>query len=123
MPITNESLYNSIESLRKTVNGLSERVFDLEEIQGIYVSQSSMQTSLEDMKSSITSLNSAMKAVECKLQKITLPEGTRYYLEESEVTDFRNHFRQLRSMMAELEKSRQAFIRLASRYNLTNSNL
>lgn len=123
MPITNESLYNSIEALKKTVNGLSERVVDLEEIQGIYVSQSSLQTSLEDMKASIASLNSAMKAVECKLQKISLPEGTRYYLEESEVTDFRNHFRQLRSMMSELEKSRQAFIRLASRYNLTNSNL
>lgn len=122
MAITNESLYNSIESLKKIVNGLSERVVDLEDIQGIYVSQSSLQTSLEDMNSSIAGLNTALKSVECKLQKITLPEGTRYYLEESEVTDFRNHFRQLRSMMAELEKSRQAFIRLASRYNLTNSN-
>jgi prefoldin subunit 5 len=123
MPITNESLYNSIESLKRTVNGLSERIVDLEEIQGIYVSQSVLQTSLEDMKTSISSLNTSMKEIECKLQKITLPEGTRYYLAESEISDFRSHFRQLRSMMAELEKSRQAFIRLAARYNLTSSTL
>ena len=82
-----------------------------------------MQTSLEDVNSSITDMNVIVNNLETKLQKISLPGNTRYYLDQSEITDFRNHFRQLRSMMSELEKSRQAFIRLSARYNLTNSSL
>ncbi|HLD91313.1 MAG TPA: hypothetical protein VI911_09910 [Patescibacteria group bacterium] len=123
MPITSESLYNSIEQLKRTINGLATRISDLETTTGIYVTQSTMQTSLEDVNSSITDMNVIVNNLETKLQKISLPGNTRYYLDQSEITDFRNHFRQLRSMMSELEKSRQAFIRLSARYNLTNSSL
>lgn len=123
MPITSESLYNSIETLKKTMNGIVARVEDLESITGAYVTNATMQSAVEELNSSITDINTSISDIDTKLQKITLPSNTRYYLEESEITDFRNHFRQLRAMMADLEKSRQAFIRLAARYNLTNSTL
>ena len=123
MSITLESLYNSLEQVKKNLNGVTQRVVDLEEISGIYITQASLQTAMRDIQQSITDMNTTIASLENKLQKITLPEGTRFYLEESEITDFRNHFRQLRSMMSELEKSRQAFIRLAARYNLTNSSI
>jgi prefoldin subunit 5 len=121
--ITTESLYNSIESLKRSMGELSRRVTELEDIAGIYVTQSTMQTAMADMQTTVDNMSESLMSIENKLQKISLPQGTRFYLEESEITDFRNHFRQLRSMMSELEKSRQAFIRLASRYNLTNSTL
>lgn len=121
--ITLESLYNSIQTIKKSVNGIESRTADLEQISGIYITQAGLQSSLSTMQKSIDDMSTTIRDLECKLQKITLPDGTRYYLEESEITDFRNHFRQLRSMMSELDKSRQAFIRLASRYNLTNSSL
>jgi prefoldin subunit 5 len=101
----------------------SSRITDLENNAGIYITQSSLQSSMSELEQSIKNMNDTILGIENKLQKINLPEGTRFYLEESEVSDFRNHFRQLRSMMSELDKSRQAFIRLASRYNLTNSTL
>lgn len=120
---TEQNLYNSIESMKRVINGLSERVTDLEHVSGIYVTASTLQTNLKDINDNITNINKSISTIENKLQKITLPEDTRYYLQESEITDFRNHFRQLRSMMSDLEKSRQAFIRLASRYNMTNSSI
>jgi predicted nucleic acid-binding Zn-ribbon protein len=109
--------------MKRSINGIEQRTTDLEQISGIYITESSLQTSLADIQNTVNNMNTALTKLEYKLQKITLPDATRYYLEESEITDFRNHFRQLRSMMSELEKSRQAFIRLASRYNLTNSSL
>ena len=121
--LTLESLYNAIESLKKLVIANSSRITDLENNAGIYITQSSLQSSVSDLEQSIKNMNDTILGIENKLQKINLPEGTRFYLEESEVSDFRNHFRQSRSMMSELDKSRQAFIRLASRYNLTNSTL
>jgi len=120
---TEQTLYNSIESMKRVINGLSERVTSLEQIAGIYVTGSTLQTSLKDITDSITDMNKSISTIEDKLQRITLPSETRYYLQESEITDFRTHFRQLRAMMSELDKSRQAFIRLASRYNMTNSSL
>lgn len=123
MPITTESLFNSIQSMLKTLDGYEQRISNLEKTSGIYISQSSLQSSVSEIQSSIDGINTNVTAIEAQLQKVTLPSDTRYYLEESEITDFRNHFRQLRSMMGELERSRQAFIRLAARYNMTNSIL
>ena len=123
MEATTLTLYNSLETVKKNLNGISQRVSDLEKMSGVYITQSSLQTSVEDINQSISDMNITIGSLENKLQKITLPEGTRFYLEESEVTDFRNHFRQLRSMMSELEKSIQAFIRLAARYNITSYSL
>lgn len=123
MPITPESLYNSIESVKKDVSSISTRVTKLESISGIYITNASLQTNLVELQRTIDDMETSILELETKMQKISLPTDTRYYLEESEITDFRNHFRQLRVMMSDVEKSRQAFIKLASRYNMTNSTL
>lgn len=121
--VTLEGLYNQIESLKKVMAGVSDRTSALETISGIYITQASLQTSMRDMNDKLNSMNSSINDIEVKLQKISLPDNTRYYLEESEIVDFRTNFKQLRVMMTELEKSRQAMIRLMSRYNLSNSTL
>ena len=123
MPITIDSVYNTVQAQQGIINGLSTRIATLENAAGIYISQSSLQSSISELQSNIDDINTTLVTIETQLQKITLPSDTRYYLEESEITDFRNHFRQLRTMMGELDKSRQAFIRLAARYNMTNSTL
>jgi predicted nucleic acid-binding Zn-ribbon protein len=119
--ITLESLYNSVELVKRNNVALNDRLTAVEEISGVYVSKSDLQTEMNNFEAQITEVTAALQVIETKLQKITLPESTRYYLEESEITAFRENFRQLRSMMAEVEKSRQALIRLAARFNFTNS--
>lgn len=119
--ITIESLSNSIQGIKKNLNGVESRVSDIEKKSNTYITQASLQSSIGEVNANVSSLNDTLSNLEVKLQKVSLPDSTRYYLEESEIADFRNHFRQLRTMMSELEKTRQSFIRLASRFNLTNS--
>ena len=119
--ITMQSLYNSIESLKTSINSLSSRVNTLENISGIYVTQSTQDMAIRQVNDTISDLNKSIGDIENRLKKITLPEDTRYYLDESEITNFRKNFRQLRIMMTEVENSRQAMIKLLARYNLTNS--
>lgn len=119
--VTLQSLYNSIESMKKSINSLSGRVSDLENISGIYITESTLSTSIRQVNDTISDLNKVIGGIESKLQKITLPEDTKYYLEQSEISNFRKNFRQLRVMMTEVENSRQAMIKLLARYNLTNS--
>lgn len=120
---TIQSINNSILALKKTVASLQNDVLSLQADQDIYATKSDLSTEVHELEESLTSVNSSLSSIETKLQKISLPTDTRYYLEESEITSFRNHYRQLRAMMAETEKSRVAMIRLMSRYNLTNSSL
>ena len=120
---TLNSLENSIMTINKALLGLGERMNSLEDGQAIYVSKADLQTVTGALSDQITAMNVALSKVEQKLTKIILPEDTRYYLVSSEITDFRTNFRQLRGMMVELEKTRQAFIKLAARYNLTNSSM
>lgn len=42
--------------------------------------------------------------LEEKLAKVVLPENTRYYLEQGEVSQFQSNFNQLRAMMASFKK-------------------
>lgn len=115
------ALENSIKTLSKQIKGLESRIKTLETNIKAYVLKSDLSSGTADLRDSVDSLNAAVQDIETKLQKIVLPEDTRLYLQESEVADFRAHFRQLRALAAEVERSRQAMIRLMSRFNLTNS--
>lgn len=120
---TLQSLENQVMSLGRAMAGLDSRISTIEKGQAIFVSKADLQVVADSLQNNIDALGRQVAAVETKLTMISLPDDTRYYLKDSEVTDFRNNFRQLRAMMIELEKTRQAFIKLASRYNLTNSSL
>lgn len=118
---TLQGLDNTLRVTRTEMSGLEARIETLEERASIYITNAELQTSLSDINDNISDINTTINTIETQLQRVVLPTDTRYYLQESEISDFRNNFRQLRALMAELERSRAAFIRLASRYNLTNS--
>jgi predicted nucleic acid-binding Zn-ribbon protein len=117
------SLYNSYITLKKSVSGIESRVKVVEDKFAAYVSTSELNTESRRLEALIQDANDTIETIETKLQKIELPADTRYYLEEAEITDFRNHFRQLRVFFSEVENSRKAMIRLLARYNLTSSSL
>jgi len=120
---TLNSLQNSINSIRKDDEALLSRIKVIEDRLEVFATRSELLTEVNRINTSLEEFNCALIKVEERLKKIILPEETRFFLQESEITDFRNHFRQLRTFMAELERSRQAFIRLSARFNLTNSRL
>ena len=121
MDPTLNSLNNIQKTQAKQLAGIENRMTDLENKTNIFLTKSDIQNSLNEMTDAIAATNTAINEIEQKLNKIKLPEDTRFFLKESEVSDFRINFRKLRTMMSELERTRQAFIRLAARFNLTNS--
>lgn len=120
---TISSLNNAILNLRTQLLGIEARVEVIETESDLYITYADLRSANLDLVETMTTFSDAMSVVETKLQKIVLEDDTRLYLQESEITDFRNHFRQLRAFMSDMERTRQAFIRLAARYNLTNSSL
>lgn len=123
MAISTEALNNQIISLRTRVSTLENRMLDLEDKQTIFVTKSDLFAEVKNINNTVNDINEALATIENKLAKVFLPADTRFFLQESEITDFRNNFRQLRALSADLERSRQAFIKLSARFNLTNSQL
>ncbi len=120
---TIDSIHNTQLSMKKEIEYLKNKLNSLENNLSLYVSNSEMEERLNQITTIMNDYNNVLGSIEEKLGKIILPEDTRYYLETSEITNFRDNFRKLRLMMSDLEKSRTSMIRLMSRYNLTNSNL
>lgn len=120
---TIQSLNNKITVMNSTLIGLLERIKILEINSAIFITSSELKSEITSLEDKVADINTSINTLETKLQRIILPADTRYYLKESEITDFRNHFRQLRAFMSEIDNTRTALIRLASRYNLTNSQL
>jgi predicted nucleic acid-binding Zn-ribbon protein len=110
-------------TIKTQLTGLENRIQDMEDQLSVYVTSSDLQSYLNDINSTMNDYNDALSDLENRLAKVVLPTDTRYFLTESEITDFRDNFRKLRIMMSEVEKSRQSMIRLLSRYNLTASTL
>lgn len=120
---TLDSLSNGQLKITKDIETLYNKIASLEEGHQIFVSKAELADQLNQITLVMNDYNKVLSDVETKLSKIILPDNTRFYLESSEITQFRDNFRKLRLLMSELDKSREAFIRLASRYNLTNSKL
>jgi len=120
---TLQAIYNSQLTIKKAIASLENRMTTVEGRFSSYVSASDLSSEVSTLSDSISDLNAAITVMETKLQKILLPTDTRYYLETSEISNFRSHFRQLRAFMSEVDRTRQALIKLMARYNLTNSSL
>jgi len=95
-------LSNKIRAMDADIKALTKRVADLENILGMSVSLSHLKTSEEATKVLINSNAQNIRDIEEKLSKITLPDDTRYYLEESEVQDFRSNFQKLNALMVDV---------------------
>ncbi len=95
-------LTNKIQSIDTEIKALKRRVTDLEKLLGQSISQSHLKSSESATRMLINSNAQGIRDIEEKLAKITLPDDTRYYLEESEVQDFRSNFQKMTALMVDV---------------------
>jgi septal ring factor EnvC (AmiA/AmiB activator) len=101
-----------------TIDQLEVKVKNLEtKIQGLSTIVNKLNTDLL-LKSNATDLNriraelyelindnsELISKIDEQLAKVILPEDTRYYLEESEVSDFQSNFNKLKAMMIQFDR-------------------
>ena len=116
------ALANAIIGIQNRLDGIEGRLTSLENGVNVYVTASDLETRAVSIENDVADAQSAISQIDEKMVRISLPPDTRYYLEESEITDFRSNFRKLRTFMSDVERSRQSMVRLLARYNLTNSS-
>lgn len=104
MAKTNEQLTTEIQALRTTVSVLQAQIAELNQNTNSRVRLSDLARTESTLDTKIKDVAELVVKLEEKLAKISLPEDTRYYLEENEVADFRSNFNKLLAMMASFEK-------------------
>jgi len=101
---TNEQLTLELQQLRTVVTGLQLSVAELTQNTNSRVMMSDLARSETNLNNKIKDLGEMIVKIEEKLAKISVPDDTRYYLEESEIADFRSNFNKLLAMLASYEQ-------------------
>ena len=104
MTKSNEQLTAEIQQLRTTVNGISAQLSELKQNINSRPMLSDLSRSEANLSDQIKANSELITKIEQQLATVIVPEDTRYYLEESEVGDFRSNFNKLLAMMASFDQ-------------------
>ena len=104
MAKTNEQLELELKQLTVLVNGIANQLAELKQNVNSRPMRSDLARSESNLDAKIKSNSELITTIEQKLATIILPEDTKYYLEESEVGDFRSNFNKLLAMMSSFEQ-------------------
>lgn len=104
MALTTQQLEAKIMTLETKVKGLQSQINTLNTKLLARSTTSDLRRTETIIKELIRDNAKLIGDLEEKLAKIILPENTRYYLEQGEVSQFQSNFNQLRAMMASFKK-------------------
>lgn len=95
-------LFDQISTINRELNNINDRITNLQNLFGNSASLSQLKLSEKRLKQLISANDSIVRQLENKLSMINTPEETRFYLEQSEVEDFRSNFQKLAAMIADV---------------------
>jgi len=109
---------NRILELETGLRKVQNQVNSLERELGKYATQGHLKTSEANTKNLINKNSMMINNLEQRLETISIPDDTRYYLEATEIEDFRSNYKRLIALMADAEKMYQALITYVSQFEL-----
>lgn len=115
---TNSQLDTELQQLKNVVQGLSNMISELTQNVNSRPQRSDLVRSEMALDVKIKSNAELISKLEQKLEKINLPTDTRYYLDTSEISDFRSNFNKLLAMMASFDTLYKNLVA----YNANNSS-
>jgi len=101
---TNEQLTIELQLLKTQVTTLQSMIAELKQDVNSRVRLSDLARSMQNLDDQIKDNAALISTMEQKLAKISLPDNSRYYLESTEVSDFRSNFNKLLAMMSSFEQ-------------------
>lgn len=117
---TLEQLETKINNLTNNYTAVKDQLNKITTNLNTKIDNSDLLRNIEELRGLINDCNTSISTLENKLAKIILPEETRYYLKEGEVSSFQSNFNTLRAMMSHLDQLTKNII--AYQTNLGNSN-
>lgn len=100
---TNEQLTLELRRLRTQFDAIVQQFSELQQNVNSRPRLSDLGRSETSLKALIDSNSESINTLERQIGKVILPEDTRFYLSESEISDFRSNFSKLLAMMAQFE--------------------
>lgn len=100
---TNEQLTLELRKLRTQFDAIVQQFSELQQNVNSRPQLSDLARSEANLKASIDGNAENINRLERQLGMVVLPEDTRYYLQQSEISDFRSNFSKLLAMMAQFE--------------------
>ncbi len=101
---SNEQLTIELQQLKTQVITIQSMLAELKQDVNSRTRLSDLSRMSQDLDDQIKGNSELISNIEQKLAKISLPDDTRYYLEETEVADFRSNFNKLLAMMASFDQ-------------------
>jgi archaellum component FlaC len=97
-------LTNQLTRIEKDIDRLKGQIQGLQSLFGNSVSTSQLNLVDNRVRQLISSNAGLISNVEERLSMVALPKETRYYLQESEIEDFRANFQKLAAMIADVNE-------------------
>lgn len=117
---TIEQLETRINKLSSDQTAIKDQLNKITTNLNTKIDNSDLLRNVEELRGLINDCNTTIAMLENKLSKVILPEETRYYLKEGEVSSFQSNFNTLRAMMSNLDQLTKNIISYQT--NLSNSN-
>jgi len=102
--LTPKQLQAELEKQGQLISSISKVIAELNQDVKSRPMISDLNTMYRELSKLIKDNSTIVRDLETKLAKIILPDQTKYYLEEGEVSDFKSNFSRLNAMMAKFEK-------------------
>lgn len=108
-------LVAKIKTLSNTVKGLQDDIRRIDGTLDIVARKSDLETEAIRLRSDLSNISSVVTTLNDKLNKITLPDDTRYYMGEEELRNLRNKIRQMNSLIVKLEDLEKTIVQTLNR--------
>lgn len=102
--LNNPDLSNQLELIKTDIATLKRQVANLEKLYGAAITTTELGLTEKTLKTLINNNGELINELQQKLALVILPDDTRFFLEKSEVEDFRSNFQKLAAMMADVEQ-------------------
>jgi len=116
--MTNLEVSNKITKLEQAMIALNDKIITLENKLVRYATQGQLKQSESNTKNIINQNSILINDLQIKLETVSIPTDTKYYLSTTEIEEFRNNYQTLIAMMTDADKLYQSIISYVSQFKL-----
>lgn len=110
---------NQLKAIKSDIRRLQSQMSVLENVIGATATISDLGLTEKRLKQLIHDNSTEITKNQQKLSIVMLPDDTRYFLEESEVEDFRSNFRKLTALMTDVQNLYDSMVSYVSNISKT----
>ena len=105
-----QAFVNKIISLEQSIKDLSMRLTKIEVDLENYATDKSVEVRIQETDNNVRENAVAIRDLQTQLQNVVLPDNIRYYLSQSEVSEFRKNYKQILAMLADVDEKYKALV-------------